>query len=98
MGNTIKTELDLVLEESSENIDTLKNSATMKPIITHAQKEIETSWKPEHERQEQAILAVQTSQSTLETTLRNHSILHQQFTELPTHDDIKALEDRINNL
>jgi hypothetical protein len=102
MGNTIKTELDLVIEESSENIANLKNSATITSIIEQARITIENSWKPAHERQSKTIIAVRTSQNKLETIQRNQAVLLQRQMERQmdpqAHPDIKALEDRIENL
>jgi hypothetical protein len=49
MGNTIKTEFDLVIEESSENIENIKNSARMQSTIDNAKTEINNSWKPAQE-------------------------------------------------
>jgi hypothetical protein len=91
MGNTIKTELDLVLEESSENIAKIKNSATMKSIITHAKMEIMNLWKPEQDRQAATITAVQTSQTILERTL-------QQNPHSSPEPAIRALQERIEKL
>jgi hypothetical protein len=98
VGNSIKTELDLVMEESSENISNLKNSAEMKSIIEHARIAIENSWKPAHEQQSKTILAVRTSQNKLKTTQRNHEVMLQPQLDPPAHPDIKALKDILDNL
>jgi hypothetical protein len=98
MGNTIKTELDLVLEESSENIANLKSSAAMESIIAHARKTIENSWKPAQERQTKTILTIRASQTKLETTVRNHEIQLQRELNVPENSAIKSLEERLDNL
>jgi hypothetical protein len=98
MGNSIKTEFDLVIEESTESIENLKNSAGMTSIIEHARNKLENSWKPEHERQAKTIIAVRTSQNKLETTIRNHAILLQRKIESSAPVSITSLEDRIANL
>ena len=98
MGNSIKTELDLAIEESAKNISNLKNSAAMKTIIEHARIVIEDSWKPAHERQSKTITSVRTSQNKLETTIRNQSVLLQRLSDSPQRSDIKALEERLDNL
>jgi hypothetical protein len=91
MGNTIKTELDLVIEESSENIAALKNSAAMTSIIEYAHTKIENSWKPAQERQEKTL-------TKLETTMRQHSTLIQRKIDSPAQPEIRSLELRLENL
>jgi hypothetical protein len=47
MGNiTIKTELDLVIEESGENIIKIKKPTMIDSIIAHAKAEVKNSWEP----------------------------------------------------
>ncbi len=98
MGNSIKTELDLVIEESTENISNLKNSAAMTSLIEHARIAIEDSWKPAHDRQSKTITSVRTSQNTLETTIRNQSVLLQRLIDSTQRSEINALEMRLDNL
>ena len=50
MGNTIQTELDLVLEESSLKIKEIKTLAAMDGIIAHAQSKIDETWQAAQER------------------------------------------------
>jgi hypothetical protein len=53
MGNTIQTELDIVLDEASSKIKEIKISASMDGIIAHAQSQIDMTLNIAPERIEQ---------------------------------------------